>query len=334
MNSKCLISAQLALFMSAAVGCSSGFEVMKEQNLASTVGSEGSAPPSEIISRLDGAKLYEVHCASCHGLLSVTDQPGKSAASISIAITGVAQMNRLDFLTNSEINAIASTLGGAQTAPTPTPVPMPTPAATPAATPAPGMTSTPTPTPAATPVATSTGFVSIANSEEVYSSLVSIAGVEALMNPNKLEYRTPAVTFTLTKKFSALSNYRNSFRTPMSQDGDPASVNPPLWMTLVSISGDVCFTWVDDETRKVASSRRVFNQIDFNAGPDKMTDAAKNDVIRRLSRLAWGRNENDQERTLIKNALLEFKGTSAADTQRAMVFTCSAMLGSLDTHVR
>lgn len=354
MNSKRLIP--LVLFMSIAAGCAPGFKALEKQNLASVApideaapnGESSSSRGTEIIS-LDGSKLYELHCANCHGVLSVSDQSGSSALKITNSIKAVSQMNRLEILTEAEINAIASTLGGAVSMPTPTPTPTPTPmppsAATPipTATPSTNTTPTPTPRPTATPIPTPTpppttsssnGYVTIANSEEVFSSLVSIAGVEALTNPNKLEYKTPAVSFTLTRKFSALYNFRNSFRVPMSQDGDPASVNAPLMMTLVSISGDVCFTWVDDETRKAASSRRVFNQIDFNAGPDRVSDAAKNDVIRRLSRLAWGRNETDQERTLIKGALLEFTGTSPADTQRAMIFTCSAMLASLDTHVR
>jgi len=58
----------------------------------------------------DGAVLYAQNCASCHGALSSSTRRGRSAVQIAAAISFVAEMNSLSFLTSSEIDAIAAVL--------------------------------------------------------------------------------------------------------------------------------------------------------------------------------------------------------------------------------
>ena len=65
------------------------------------------APPPVPV---DGAGLYAANCASCHGPLATSTKGGKSAVTISAAITSVAQMNSLSTLTASQVASIATAL--------------------------------------------------------------------------------------------------------------------------------------------------------------------------------------------------------------------------------
>ncbi len=58
----------------------------------------------------NGAALYASHCAGCHGELVQPTKRGRSAAQIRQAIANVAQMNNLQTLTDTQIQAIADEL--------------------------------------------------------------------------------------------------------------------------------------------------------------------------------------------------------------------------------
>jgi len=80
------------------------------------------APPAPTPGPVDGTTLYGSTCAGCHGDLTNTNKPGRSAAEIQAAIDGdVGGMGYLASLTVEEIQAIADTLP-APPAPTPGPV--------------------------------------------------------------------------------------------------------------------------------------------------------------------------------------------------------------------
>ena len=68
---------------------------------------------------LDGASLYTVNCASCHGPLATSAKLGVSATLIQTGITTISNMNSLAFLTVGQVQAIATALA-TNTTPTPT----------------------------------------------------------------------------------------------------------------------------------------------------------------------------------------------------------------------
>ena len=74
----------------------------------------------------DGATLYHDNCSACHGILAVTELPGRTVADIQTAIDNIGSMNSLTSLTPGEIAAIAEILPAAP-APSPTPTPAPGP---------------------------------------------------------------------------------------------------------------------------------------------------------------------------------------------------------------
>jgi predicted CxxxxCH...CXXCH cytochrome family protein len=75
----------------------------------------------------DGATLYHDNCSACHGILALTEKPGRTAADIQTAIDqNFGGMGSLSNLSPGEITAIVEVLPPAPApAPTPTPAPGP-----------------------------------------------------------------------------------------------------------------------------------------------------------------------------------------------------------------
>jgi mono/diheme cytochrome c family protein len=70
----------------------------------------------------DGATLYATNCAGCHNALASSAKAGATATRIQTAINNnTSGMGSLSFLTPTQVSAIATTLAGVVTTPTPTP---------------------------------------------------------------------------------------------------------------------------------------------------------------------------------------------------------------------
>ena len=156
--------------------------------------------------------------------------------------------------------------------------------------------------------------VRVTTSEDILNSLVSVSGI-----------KSPS---------SNTMNRYSQWRLLFSDTGDSSSVNAPMWLGILNLSGEICNDLLNQERALPSATRRIFNQIDFTKGPSSLTDAAISDVIRRLARSAWARNETPDEAMAIKQALTVFSGTAQADTTKAMLLTCSAMMASLETNAR
>jgi mono/diheme cytochrome c family protein len=68
----------------------------------------------------DGATLYSLNCASCHGPLATSSKLGSTATQIQNGISNISNMNFLTSLTTSQIQAIADVLKTTDPIPTPT----------------------------------------------------------------------------------------------------------------------------------------------------------------------------------------------------------------------
>lgn len=75
----------------------------REEDLGSSFGGPTIGPSS-------GVALYAANCASCHGGLSSTLKPDRTASQISSAISSVGNMNFLSNLSGAEIDLIAQVL--------------------------------------------------------------------------------------------------------------------------------------------------------------------------------------------------------------------------------
>jgi hypothetical protein len=130
----------------------------------------------------------------------------------------------------------------------------------------------------------------------------------------------------------------NVAKAKVSETGKADSINGPMWLSITNLSGEVCLDLITDEKAKAQADRRFFGQVNFTAAPAALTPEIKDDVIRRMARNFWGRNETASERTVIKSSLdaaaLDPRRPGVSDvieTEDVLIFTCSAMLASLDS---
>ncbi|MBK7890340.1 MAG: hypothetical protein IPJ84_05665 [Bdellovibrionales bacterium] len=160
--------------------------------------------------------------------------------------------------------------------------------------------------------------VTVTYSENLVVSMQQLTGVETLSARAKT-----AATNALPK---------------ISETGKADTVNAPMWIAVTNLGAEICLDLITAEKAvTVADNRRFFNKIDFAQGATAITDAAKDDLIRRMARNFWGRNESVAEKTLLKSTLdaamtepAAANQSVTAETENALLFTCAAMLSSLD----
>ncbi len=159
-----------------------------------------------------------------------------------------------------------------------------------------------------------TNTVAILNSQNALSSMVNKAGVVAPSNATKAAFINQG--------------------TKLPETGSVVQITAPMWMAVATMGSEVCNDLLTQETM-AGATRRIFNSVDFTKGPDTLNqsagDTARNDVIRRLARSLWSRNESPQELSLLKAGIDEsFVGTATADTRKELLYTCIAMISSTD----
>ena len=127
------------------------------------------------------------------------------------------------------------------------------------------------------------------------------------------------------------------------ESGAVDGVSSPMWMAVTNIAGILCEQLVIQERAlgTASTNRRFFLNVDFGLGPSKVTAAQRADVVRRMARSFWGRNETAAELYMVNQALDEGYrpgNASAVDnglqTEGAMMLVCTAMLSALDAHQR
>lgn len=152
--------------------------------------------------------------------------------------------------------------------------------------------------------------VAVSDSQNVMTAMLFKAGVS-----------TPS---------TATTNAFTAQGTKLPEAGNVSEITAPAWMAIATMGSEVCNDLLTQETAANAV-RRIFNSVDFTKGPASVAASTKDDVIRRLARSFWGRNETAQELTLIKSAIDEsFSGATVADTRKEMLFACTAMIASTD----
>ena len=152
--------------------------------------------------------------------------------------------------------------------------------------------------------------VAIADSQNVMTGMLVKAGVATPSNKTK-------------QTFNAQSG-------KLPETGSVSQITAPAWMAIATMGSEVCNDLLTQETA-AGATRRIFNSVDFARGPASVDANMKSDVVRRLARNLWGRNETPQELTVIKSAVDQsFTGSVAADTRKEMLFLCIAMIASTD----
>jgi len=115
-----------------------------------------------------------------------------------------------------------------------------------------------------------------------------------------------------------------------SEDGSATSVTGPMLLSISGLAAEVCDNLIGQEQLITnVADRRFFPSINF-AGDSSDLDAVKiSDVVRRMARSFWGRNETSSELSMIvsgANSGLANNGNTSA----WMLYVCTGMLSSLD----
>ncbi len=162
--------------------------------------------------------------------------------------------------------------------------------------------------------------VTVAYSENLTASLQQLTGVKTLS----------------AETLRTITDTKNG----TTESGKADSINAPMMIGLANLAGDMCFDLIKEEKAKTDSAtRRFFTKIDFGRGPADISSDAQDDVIRRMSRNFWGRNETLAEKALIRSTLAESLkdekpvnfASDQQETENALLLVCASMLSSLDS---
>lgn len=118
----------------------------------------------------------------------------------------------------------------------------------------------------------------------------------------------------------------------MSETGAVTTVNSPMLHVVTVVAGEVCSDLYAQEIALTPASRRFFNSLSATTGTAAqiLSDATVNDIVRRMARSFWQRNELAEELTAIKAGLQEVITASATTNVRlGSLYICSAVLSSV-----
>ncbi len=163
--------------------------------------------------------------------------------------------------------------------------------------------------------------------DEVLDNMNSVTGVQTNSNDTRNRFN---------EKIGSFSEY-----------GSALSINAPMILGFTALGAEVCGDLIVQE-RANGATKRMFASVDFSQPvATTMTDSNVADIVRRMARSYWQRNETSDELTLINasvkdmlasatdnNTNVTFRGASQnRGTLRASLFICTAMLSSTSAFI-
>lgn len=122
-------------------------------------------------------------------------------------------------------------------------------------------------------------------------------------------------------------------QSSFSEYGYATDVTAPMLMAIAAVSGEVCNDLLNIETALSSDSRRIFNSIDFAAGPSALGASQIADATRRLARSCWARDEMPEELTIVQEevnaATAGLSVNDAQQTRNLALMMCTGILASL-----
>jgi hypothetical protein len=91
-------------------------------------------------------------------------------------------------------------------------------------------------------------------------------------------------------------------QSSFSEFGYATDVTAPMLLAFAAVAGEICNDLLNIETAVPGTSRRIFNSVDFAAGPGALSNTQVADVTRRIARSCWARDEDQAELTRKKRA--------------------------------
>jgi hypothetical protein len=112
----------------------------------------------------------------------------------------------------------------------------------------------------------------------------------------------------------------------VSERGSAKEITAPMLMGLTSLAGQVCSELVAKESN--LSQKRIFVGYDFDG--NAVSDYDIEDSVSRLARSCWLRNESNEERNAIMDAINENFGNGDS-VEDIAIFACTAVVASFDS---
>lgn len=111
----------------------------------------------------------------------------------------------------------------------------------------------------------------------------------------------------------------------------------PMLLGITSLAGTVCNTAIDRE-RASGAAVKIFSGVDFSKPSSQMSLDTYKTLVRRMAQKFWGREETTEELNILLDGRADYtramnatESATAESTKELVLFTCSAMLSSLDS---
>lgn len=121
-------------------------------------------------------------------------------------------------------------------------------------------------------------------------------------------------------------------------EGQLYKVNSPMFLSLTNLSSQFCQQMISDEISLARNKRSFTNEINYGDIPININESQINDVVRRIARSAWGRNETDSELEIINSGMKEMIAElpssyqmDKAYTEKMVLVLCATLLSSIDS---
>ncbi len=125
----------------------------------------------------------------------------------------------------------------------------------------------------------------------------------------------------------------NKRQSSFSEYGYATDVTAPMMMAVAAVSGEVCNDLIKIESVLPSNSRRIFNSIDFSAGPAALGNLQVEETAQRIARSCWSRTPAADELQIIREEVTAgtagISVTDAAETKKLALLICTGMLASL-----
>ena len=164
------------------------------------------------------------------------------------------------------------------------------------------------------------------------STVIPGAKTTSLVYANQVLHNMLSVTRVQTPSPATLDFYEKN-KINISEFGSANSLTAPMILAIMGLGTEVCNDLITQE-RDPSHSRNIFNAVNFSTSPQDIDESTLSDVIRRMARSFWGRNETSEELSMIIDSIhevIESPTTGLTDPEGAkgmMIYICGGMLTS------
>lgn len=188
------------------------------------------------------------------------------------------------------------------------------------------------------PLSSGMGFnVSEESSFDVDPSLNVTTVPYALLSSEQMLKSMASLTETPVN--GTIMNEYNNRQAVFAAGNDLRLVTSPMLIAVANLSSVFCDETLRREINQPAAERRIFTDINFTTNVRAITNQNFSVVTGKLSRAFWGRGPSSEEMQILVQgkdafvaALTTQEANANASSRGLMLFTCTAMLSSLDSY--